>query len=109
VAVVPKGMAGRELRDVEPLAATALMARTATLFKRLADIDTFELEFDAVTSEVLVECVTALSGTIGGIDLGGAMKILGCMDVERRHRSNGTACAELLCAAGLDNSQVLLV
>lgn len=153
VAVVSKGMAGRECRDVESLAAPALMERTATLFKRLADIDAFELELDAVTSDELVKCVTAVSGTIGGIDLG-AMKIPGCMDVERRLQvgldipvccaqprgtaivvvaaflngleiagksladvqvvidgtgATGTACAELLCAAGLDNSQVLLV
>jgi malate dehydrogenase (oxaloacetate-decarboxylating)(NADP+) len=69
VAVVTNGSAVPGLGDVGPLAAKPIQEGIAVLFKRLADIDVFDLELDARDPERMVEAVRMLEPTFGGINL----------------------------------------
>lgn len=52
-----------------PLAAKPVMEGKALLFKRLADIDAFDIELDVVDLEELVRIAAAMAPTFGGINL----------------------------------------
>ena len=52
-----------------PLAAKPMQEGIAVLFKRLADIDVFDLELDATDPDRFVETVLRLEPTFGGINL----------------------------------------
>jgi malate dehydrogenase (oxaloacetate-decarboxylating)(NADP+) len=69
VAVVTNGTAVPGLGDVGPLAAKPMQEGVAVLFKRLADIDVFDLELDTTDPERFVETVQRLEPTFGGINL----------------------------------------
>lgn len=67
VAVVTNGSAVPGLGDVGPLAAKPMQEGMALLFKRLADLDVFDLEIDAASPERFVEVVQSLEPTFGAI------------------------------------------
>ena len=69
VAVISNGTAVLGLGNIGPLAAKPVMEGKALLFKRLADIDAFDLEINATDPEEVVRVVTALEPTFGGINL----------------------------------------
>jgi len=57
------------LGRVGPLAAKPVQEGMAVLFKRLADIDVFDLEIDATEPEAFVETIRRLEPTFGAINL----------------------------------------
>jgi malate dehydrogenase (oxaloacetate-decarboxylating)(NADP+) len=69
VGVVTNGTAVPGLGPVGPLAAKPMQEGVAVLFKRLADIDVFDLELDATDPDCFVETVLRLEPTFGGINL----------------------------------------
>ncbi len=69
VGVITNGSAVPGLGDVGPLAAKPMQEGTAVLFKRLADIEVFDLELDTRDPDRFVETVRMLEPTFGGIDL----------------------------------------
>jgi malate dehydrogenase (oxaloacetate-decarboxylating)(NADP+) len=69
VAVVTNGSAVPGLGDVGPAAAKPIQEGIAVLFKRLADIDVFDLELDARDPDDIVAAVKMLEPTFGGINL----------------------------------------
>src|SRR5258708_16884340 len=69
VAVISNGSAVLGLGNIGPLAAKPVMEGKAVLFKIFADIDVFDLELDATTTEDIVRVVSALEPTFGGINL----------------------------------------
>ncbi len=69
VGVITNGSAVPGLGDVGPLAAKPMQEGTAVLFKRLADIDVFDLELDTGDPGRFVDTVQMLEPTFGGIDL----------------------------------------
>ena len=85
VAIVSNGTAVLGLGNLGPLAAKPVMEGKALLFKRLADIDAFDLELDAVHPEAVVRIVTAIAPTFGGINLED-IKAPECFEVEEALR-----------------------
>ncbi len=69
VAVVTDGTAVPGLGDVGPEAAKPIGEGMAVLFKRLADIDVFDLEVRVAGTDAFVELVRALEPTFGGVNL----------------------------------------
>lgn len=69
VAVITNGSAILGLGNLGPLAAKPVMEGKAVLFKKLADIDVFDLELDCSEPEQLVEVVKTLQLGFGGINL----------------------------------------
>ena len=69
VGVVTDGTAVPGLGRVGPSAAKPMQEGIAVLFKRLADIDVFDLELDTTDPERFVETVRMLEPTFGGINL----------------------------------------
>ena len=69
VGVVTNGTAVPGLGPVGPLAAKPMQEGVAVLFKRLADIDVFDLEVDATDPDRFVETILQLEPTFGGINL----------------------------------------
>jgi malate dehydrogenase (oxaloacetate-decarboxylating)(NADP+) len=67
VAVVTNGSAVPGLGNVGPLAAKPMQEGMSLLFKRLADIDVFDLEIDAADPDRFVEVVQRLEPTFGAI------------------------------------------
>jgi len=69
VGVITNGTAVPGLGAVGPLAAKPMQEGTAVLFKRLADIDVFDLELDTEDPERFIETVRLLEPTFGAINL----------------------------------------
>jgi malate dehydrogenase (oxaloacetate-decarboxylating)(NADP+) len=69
VGVVTNGTAVPGLGAVGPAAAKPMQEGIAVLFKRLADIDVFDLELDTSDPDRIVETVRMLEPTFGGINL----------------------------------------
>jgi malate dehydrogenase (oxaloacetate-decarboxylating)(NADP+) len=69
VGVVTNGTAVPGLGEVGAAAAKPIQEGISVLFKRLADIDVFDLELDAREPERIVEVVRILEPTFGGINL----------------------------------------
>jgi len=67
IAVVTNGTAVPGLGDVGPMAAKPIQEGIGVLFKRLADIDVFDLELDTRDPERFAEAVRLLEPTFGGI------------------------------------------
>ncbi|WP_333824935.1 NADP-dependent malic enzyme [Pinisolibacter sp.] len=82
VAVVSNGTAVLGLGNIGPLASKPVMEGKAVLFKKFADIDVFDIEIDAPTVERMVDTVSALEPTFGGINLED-IKAPECFEVER--------------------------
>ncbi len=83
VAVVSNGTAVLGLGNIGPLAAKPVMEGKAVLFKKFAGIDVFDVEIDAATVERMVEVISALEPTFGGINLED-IKAPECFEVEAR-------------------------
>src|SRR6201988_1030334 len=69
VGIVTNGTAVLGLGNIGPRAAKPVMEGKSLLFKRLADIDVFDLELDAVDPDRFVEAVIPLEPTFGSINL----------------------------------------
>lgn len=69
VAVITDGSAVLGLGDVGALAGKPVMEGKAILFKRFADIDVFDLEISAPSTESFIETVVNVAPTFGGINL----------------------------------------
>ena len=69
VGIITNGSAVPGLGDVGPLVAKPMLEGAAVLFKRLADLDGFDLELDTRDPDRFVETVRLLEPTFGGINL----------------------------------------
>lgn len=69
VAVITNGTAVPGLGRVGPLAAKPFQEGIVLLFKRLADIDAFDLELDTTDTDQFVETVRILEPTFGAVNL----------------------------------------
>ena len=69
VAVISNGTAVLGLGNIGPEAAKPVMEGKASLFKRLAGVDAFDIELDATDPEAVIQIVKALAPTFGGINL----------------------------------------
>ena len=69
VAVVSNGTAVLGLGNIGPLASKPVMEGKAVLFKKFAGIDVFDIEIDAPGIDRMVDVVSALEPTFGGINL----------------------------------------
>ncbi|RJS94316.1 malic enzyme-like NAD(P)-binding protein [Salinisphaera sp. Q1T1-3] len=69
VAVISNGTAVLGLGNTGALASKPVMEGKAVLFKKFADIDVFDIEVDADTVEAMIETVTRIAPTFGGINL----------------------------------------
>lgn len=69
VAVITNGTAVPGLGNVGPAAAKPMLEGVAVLFKRLADIDVFDIELDTDEPERFIEAVRLLEPSFGGINL----------------------------------------
>ena len=69
VAVVSNGTAVLGLGNIGALAGKPVMEGKATLFKRFADVDVFDIEINATDPDEIVKIVKALEPTFGGINL----------------------------------------
>ncbi|MFG1203195.1 NADP-dependent malic enzyme [Xanthobacter aminoxidans] len=85
VGVVSNGTAVLGLGNIGPLAGKPVMEGKAVLFKKFAGIDVFDIEIDALTVERMVDVVSALEPTFGGINLED-IKAPECFEVEAQLR-----------------------
>src|SRR3989338_6295451 len=69
VAVISNGTAVLGLGDIVPLAGKPVMEGKGILFKRFAGIDVFDLEIKEKDPHKMVEIITSLEPTFGGINL----------------------------------------
>jgi len=69
VAVVSDGSAVLGLGDIGPEASKPVMEGKGVLFKRFADIDVFDLEFDCEDPQEMIDMIASLEPTFGGINL----------------------------------------
>ena len=69
VGVITNGTAIPGLGDIGPAAAKPMQEGMAVLFKRLADIDVFDIELNTTDPERFIETVIMLEPTFGGINL----------------------------------------
>ena len=82
-AVVSNGSAVLGLGNIGPLAAKPVMEGKAVLFKKFAGIDVFDIEIDAPGIDRMVDTISALEPTFGGINLED-IKAPECFEVEER-------------------------
>jgi malate dehydrogenase (oxaloacetate-decarboxylating)(NADP+) len=85
VAVVSNGTAVLGLGNIGPLASKPVMEGKAVLFKKFAGVDVFDIEIDAPTVDKMVDVISALEPTFGGINLED-IKAPECFEVERQLR-----------------------
>ncbi|MDQ7859124.1 MAG: NADP-dependent malic enzyme [Armatimonadota bacterium] len=83
VAVLSNGTAILGLGDLGALASKPVMEGKALLFKRFADVDAFDIEVDATTTDEIVAVARAIAPTFGGINLED-IKAPECFEVEAR-------------------------
>ncbi|AGF75932.1 NADP-dependent malic enzyme [Bartonella vinsonii] len=86
VAVISNGTAVLGLGNIGPLASKPVMEGKAVLFKKFANIDVFDIEIDAPNIEQIVDTVSALEPTFGGINLED-IKAPECFEIEEKLRS----------------------
>jgi malate dehydrogenase (oxaloacetate-decarboxylating)(NADP+) len=67
--VITDGSAVLGLGNVGALAGKPVMEGKGVLFKRFADIDVFDIEVDAESSQAFIETVQRIAPTFGGINL----------------------------------------
>ena len=85
VGVVSNGSAVLGLGDIGPEASKPVMEGKGVLFKRFADIDVFDIELDQNDPEAMVQSISAMEPTFGGINLED-IKAPECFEVEERLR-----------------------
>jgi malate dehydrogenase (oxaloacetate-decarboxylating)(NADP+) len=83
VAVISNGTAVLGLGNIGAAAGKPVMEGKGVLFKKFADIDVFDIEINAMSVESIVQVVTALEPTFGGINLED-IKAPECFEVERQ-------------------------
>ncbi len=83
VAVISNGTAVLGLGDIGALASKPVMEGKAILFKKFADIDSFDIEVDEKDPEKFIQIVRAISPTFGGINLED-IKAPECFEIEER-------------------------
>jgi malate dehydrogenase (oxaloacetate-decarboxylating)(NADP+) len=86
VAVISNGTAVLGLGNIGPLAGKPVMEGKGVLFKKFAGIDVFDLEVDERDPDKLVDIITALEPTFGGINLED-IKAPECFEIERKCRA----------------------
>ena len=69
VAVISNGTAVLGLGDIGALASKPVMEGKAALFKKFADIDSFDLEVDETDPDKFIEAIACLEPSFGGINL----------------------------------------
>ena len=69
VGVVTNGTAVLGLGDIGPLAAKPVMEGKGVLFKKFAGIDVFDIEINEKDPNKLIDIITSLEPTFGGINL----------------------------------------
>jgi malate dehydrogenase (oxaloacetate-decarboxylating)(NADP+) len=85
VAVITNGSAVLGLGNLGPTAAKPVMEGKAVLFKRLADVDVFDLELSCEDPEEFVRVVRSLEPGFGGINLED-LRAPDCFYIEERLR-----------------------
>ena len=119
VAVVSDGTAVLGLGNTGALSSKPVLEGKAVLFKHFADIDVYDIEVDAKTTEQFVDTVAAIAPTFGGINLED-IAAPRCFEIEKALRErldipvfhddqHGTAviiCAGLLNALELQGKQL---
>jgi malate dehydrogenase (oxaloacetate-decarboxylating)(NADP+) len=86
VGVVTNGTAVLGLGDIGPEAGKPVMEGKAVLFKRLADIDVFDIELSARTPADVIRACEMLEPTFGGINLED-IKAPECFEIEETLKS----------------------
>jgi len=69
VAVISNGTAILGLGNLGAMASKPVMEGKSVLFKRFADIDSFDIEVEEEDAEKFIECVQRFGNTFGGINL----------------------------------------
>ena len=69
VAVISNGSAILGLGNLGSLASKPVMEGKAVLFKRFADIDSIDIEVDSQNAEEIINCVSKIGNSFGGINL----------------------------------------
>ncbi len=125
VAVITNGTAVLGLGNIGALAAKPVMEGKGVLFKKFAGIDVFDIEIDEQDPDKLVEIISSLEPTFGGINLED-IKSPECFQVEGKLRKRmnipifhddqhgtsiivGAAILNALSLIGKDISQVKMV
>jgi malate dehydrogenase (oxaloacetate-decarboxylating)(NADP+) len=85
VGVISNGSAVLGLGDIGAQASKPVMEGKGVLFKRFADIDVFDVELDLSDPDDMVNAVSAMEPTFGGINLED-IKAPECFEIERRLR-----------------------
>ncbi|WP_335998902.1 NADP-dependent malic enzyme [Halorientalis halophila] len=85
VGVVSNGSAVLGLGDIGAQASKPVMEGKGVLFKRFADIDVFDVEYDFDDPDAFVEAVAGMEPTFGGINLED-IKAPECFEIEERLR-----------------------
>ncbi|HLE12619.1 MAG TPA: malic enzyme-like NAD(P)-binding protein [Bacteriovoracaceae bacterium] len=83
VAVISNGTAVLGLGDIGAMAGKPVMEGKGVLFKRFADVDVFDLEVNDHTIEGMVDIVSKLEPTFGGINLED-IKAPECFEIEEQ-------------------------
>ena len=85
VAVISNGTAVLGLGNIGALASKPVMEGKSVLFKKFANVDSFDIEVDETDIDAFVECVARLEPSFGGINLED-IKAPECFEIERRLR-----------------------
>lgn len=85
VAVISNGTAVLGLGNIGALAGKPVMEGKCALFKKFADIDSFDINITPTTVDECVEVIAALEPSFGGINLED-FKAPECFEIERRLR-----------------------
>ncbi|WP_318568971.1 NADP-dependent malic enzyme [Salinigranum marinum] len=85
VGVVSNGSAVLGLGDIGAQASKPVMEGKGVLFKRFADIDVFDIELDLADADEMIDTISAMEPTFGGINLED-IKAPECFEIERRLR-----------------------
>jgi malate dehydrogenase (oxaloacetate-decarboxylating)(NADP+) len=83
VAVISNGTAVLGLGNIGALAGKPVMEGKGNLFKKFADIDVFDIEVNEPTVEGMINIVSALEPTFGGVNLED-IKAPECFEIEKR-------------------------
>ena len=83
VAVISDGTAVLGLGDVGPLASLPVMEGKSILFKNFADVDAFPIVLNTKDTDEIVETVSRIAGSLGGINLED-ISAPRCFEIERR-------------------------
>lgn len=83
VAIITDGTAVLGLGDIGPLASIPVMEGKAALFKRFADIDAVAICIDEKDDDKLVEMISKMTATFGGINLED-IAAPRCFEIERK-------------------------